>query len=100
LLKDAAQSENDLVCLLPRQLMMPNSDDTPSVHSQSLIYKLITCDIDLDLLAPKFRVCRRFLAVNRATMPKTPIYKNCHSVRPKNKIRPAEHLLMSSPTSY
>jgi hypothetical protein len=75
--------------------MLPQAKNLPATVTQFLCHYPITHAIFVELIAPVLTITLGTPTMLRATMPKTPIHKNCKPFAAKKKVRPTRQLLMT-----
>ena len=88
---------NDLSAVRHGQLMLPNTDNSPSFLSQSSIYSSVAFHVPLHLCVPKTAIRARSPVAFRTSMPETTIYKHAYSLGAKNEVGRTQHLLPTTP---
>jgi hypothetical protein len=83
--------------ILAGKLMFPNPKDAPTGPAQCLVHQPVTGLVAGKFLFPKRTVAGGLRAVLGTTVPETTIHKKREIEFEKNKIRFAEHRLMSPP---
>lgn len=79
--------------------MLPNAEDAPLQSTQLSIHHQISFSVALNFGGPKFPVSFGLHVAFRASVPKTPIHKDCHSLFEKNEVRLSENWVMPPPAS-
>jgi hypothetical protein len=79
------------------QLVLPDPHDTPSTSPQRFLDGAITSHISLKLADPKLAVRLRNGAVDWASVPEAPIYKNSKPCVIENEIWTAKNLRSATP---
>jgi hypothetical protein len=77
--------------------VFPNPHDTPAEFAQLAVHPAVTSLVRGELLYPESTVAGRNSTMLGATVPETPVHKQCQPVPPKKKIRFAENILIPSP---
>ncbi len=98
-LKCPLNSPEQMEFIIAGKLMFPNPKDVPACPVQSLVHQPVAGLVAGEFLFPKRTVAGGLRAVLGTTMPETPVHKKCEFEFEKNKIRFAEHRLMSPPAS-
>jgi len=79
------------------KIMFPYPHDTPAEFAQLAVHPAVTHLVGGELLFPESTVAGRNFTMLGATVPETPVHKQCQPVPPKKKIRFAENILIPAP---
>ncbi len=74
--QESAEPPHGLTEVNTLQLVLPDTNDPPSVLSELLGLSDIAFDVGRDLLGPPCRVCLRYPEVQAATVPEAAIHKD------------------------
>jgi len=79
--------------------MFPNAKDKPACPPKFFCHSFVACIVSLQFPTPECAIASGPMAMPPATMPETPIHKNCKTLPSKCKVGTAGEFQMAPPTS-